>query len=347
MSRDPYHMHQPDAVIGNNLIELKSGMNSVRELQSALLRLAQTIAGDLSKRGLLVLVDPRITQDRLRYEEQKVFQILRPELVDHLSIVVAREGKYSGLLEEFGPEDRARLDAMVHRETKRDRASLRQGESYYEILKILIHQWLCRGGPMKISWIVDRTGYSYPSVATALDRLSSYIVRHSDRSVELARFPEEEWARLMANSDIARSTMRFKDMSSQPMSPDLLLKRVQKIQRSDIGVGGVFGARHYYPDLDLVGSPRLDVSIHAADGRADVSFVERLDPALKEIKNRRDPAQLAIHFIRRRDSFFQNGPDGMIWADPVECLLDLYEVHLESQARAFLQNYSSDREGSA
>jgi hypothetical protein len=36
-------------------------------------------------------------------------------------------------------------------------------------------------------------------------------------------------------------------------------------------------------------------------------------------------------------TFFQKSDDGMVWADEVECLLDLHEARLESQALEFLE----------
>ena len=48
------------------------------------------------------------------------------------------------------------------------------------------------------------------------------------------------------------------------------------------------------------------------------------------------PTSFVVHFIRREKSFFSTNPDGIAWADPVECLLDLHEMHFESQALEFL-----------
>src|ERR1035441_5002791 len=97
------------------------------------------------------------------------------------------------------------------------------------------------------------------------------------------------------------------------------------------GGNGCVGAKHYQPSLDLVGNPRLDLSIHSGRKTADLSFVERLDPGLERTARRDESPTLVIHTIRRAESLFQPGEDGLSWADPVECLLDLQEARLEYQ----------------
>jgi hypothetical protein len=50
-----------------------------------------------------------------------------------------------------------------------------------------------------------------------------------------------------------------------------------------------------------------------------------------------------IHALRRAESLFQPGEDGLPWADPVECLLDLHEARLESQALEFLNSFPATK----
>jgi hypothetical protein len=54
-----------------------------------------------------------------------------------------------------------------------------------------------------------------------------------------------------------------------------------------------------------------------------------------------ESALLVLHFVRRRETFFELGSDGVNWADPVECLLDLHEAHLEPQALELLNHLKS------
>ena len=157
---------------------------------------------------------------------------------------------------------------------------------------------------------------------------------------KLRIFPRDEWARLVSIADDVRGTRRFVDRSGQPRSPQSLLRRVAALGRSDLAVGGIEGARHYKRDIDLIGLPRLDLTLHCPKGRIDWSFVEQIDPALVASDERNAQAPLVVHVLRRQEAFFV--PDesaqatGLQWADPVECLLDLHEARLEPQAGELL-----------
>ena len=113
--------------------------------------------------------------------------------------------------------------------------------------------------------------------------------------------------------------------------------------RSDVGVGGVSGAKHYVPGLDLVGLPRLDLIVHSRGARTDASFVDKIDPTLRRAEGRDQPIALAVHFIRRPEPLFVQGADKMLSADPVECMLDLHDARLEPQALEFLQHFEEQK----
>ena len=336
-----------DIQLGNTLIEVKSGVDAARNLRMGLIQLAYAlIESGPSQKGILVLADPKVTFTRLEKEWHYAQGALRPDVLERLSLVIFKDGQFHGFPKDPEFEIRLKLEQVVRHQIKLEREHQHRGEAYYEILKILIRQWLLNHGPVTTDWLARTAGYSYPTVASSLKRLGKTIKRRTDRRIELAHFPRDEWSELVAVSERARSTIRFTDRSGQPRSPESLLKRLQKIERPNIAVGGVFGAKHYQPSLDLVGNPRLDLTIHnSTHSRTDLSFVDRLDPALRGEEDSRAPANLVIHFLRRHDSLFDGGPDGIKWADPVECLIDLHEARLEPQAREFLHFFTSRRSG--
>ena len=100
-------------------------------------------------------------------------------------------------------------------------------------------------------------------------------------------------------------------------------------------MGGVIGAKYYYPDLNMVSTPRLDLCVHAPKDHFDLEFMKHLDPALKRSAATNGHSRVALHFIRRKESFFTRDESGNFWADPVECLTDLYEAALDPQALEF------------
>lgn len=326
------------------MVEVKLGLRAVQHLRSALMQLAFALVEYPADSGYLVLVDPEITDERLRAEWLASKQALRPQVLDRLSLIVVRGGQYRGIPEDPAPVLQHWLERAVRQENKLAGAPLGRADSYYMVLKLLVHEWLANHGPRTTDWLMKTAGCSYPTVAGALKRLRGSIVRHSDRRVELRCFPRDEWGKLLAVADRVRSVIRFTDASGKPRTPDALLRRLQKLDRTDIAVGGVLGTRHHHPELDLVGNPRLDLSVHCPGKSVNLDFVERLDPALHKTEDPQEPAHLVLHFVRHREPLFEVGKDTLRWADPVECLLDLHEARLEPQALEFLNACLARRE---
>jgi hypothetical protein len=112
-----------------------------------------------------------------------------------------------------------------------------------------------------------------------------------------------------------------------------------KLNSPGLAIGGVLGAKHYFPDLDLVGTPRLDLSLHGPGKHMNLQFVERLDPALKRVADPLVPANVVVHAVSHADPSFAPRDGGLAWADPVECLFDLHEARLDAQASQLLARF--------
>jgi hypothetical protein len=333
------------AVMDDTVYEVLIETKDARRLRTTLMDLARVVStSEKIRRVVLVLEEPGITDARLQEEWQGADSVIRPELFSHLSVVIRQSGKWSGIPGPPAASDLPVLEEILQHElSRRPAGASRSSEAHYEILRVLIHQWLLGRGPLSIGSLMEISGASHPTVSRSLERLEHCLTRHSDRSVELRIFPRDEWARLVAVSDDVRATVRFVDRSGQARSPESLLRRLSSLGRQDIAVGGVWGAKHYHPSLDLIGNPRLDLSIHSARKTADLSFVEKLDPALEKATRRDESPTLVIHTIRRAESLFQPAENDLPWADPVECLLDLHEARLESQAMEFLKSFPASK----
>jgi hypothetical protein len=331
--------YEPDDEREGVWVEVKSGTHSFRNVRASLLGMASLLAAEPGRRGLLVLADSRITEERLKQEIEIVERTLRPDVAQRLFLVIEKDDRYVGLPSDLHNDFRSWLDGLIRSES----GHRKPRTSHFAVLQVLVHQWLLDKGPMTTNWIMDTVGCSYPTAASALRRLDDVLIRHSDRRVELRRFPREDWARLVAMSDEARSTARFVDRSGQRRSPEALRRRLASLGRADVAIGGVDGARHHDSALDLVGTPRLDLSVHCPTHRVDLAFVKRLDPALEKSERREESAAVVVHLVWRKASLFQAGDDGVQWADPVECLLDLHEARLEPQAKELVEYFSSRR----
>jgi hypothetical protein len=330
-----------DAVQGDTIFEVLVEPRDARRLRVAFMDMARTATADWVRRVVLVLDGPGITQSRLLGEWEAARSVLKSALYSKLSIAIRSESTWTGIPES--PDSRlvAVLERVLLRESARTRAHPQTGSSgYYEVLRLLMLQWLRGRGPTTTQWLMQATGSSYPTVARAIKQLDEHLKRYPAGKVELDHFPRGPWARLLVVADDVRSTIRFTDRSGQPRSPESLLRRLHQLKRDDIAVGGIWGAKHYHPDLDIVGNARFDLSLHSQHRKVDYSFVKRLDPALEETRSTRESASLVIHTVRRPESFFERSTDGPPWADPVECLLDLHEARLESQARDFVASFN-------
>jgi len=342
MRTKPYIGYEPDLQLGEWAVSFKTGAQSIRNIRAELLTLAYWLAERQGTRALLVIVDSNITKARLEREDALLGNVLKADIAKRLKTAVVNNGRPEGLPAELGAEDRQRLLESI---PERARAS-RSKPSPYAVLEILLHEWLLGHGPMTLDRIQRAGGLSYPSVASALARYEGITERGAGRKVQLRYFPSDEWAELVAVSPRIRSTLTFTDHSGNPRSPESLLRRLSMIAAPNVAVGGSFAARHYLPSLDLLGTPRLDLSVHGTS--LDPSLVDLLDPALKRTTNKRERVSLAIHLVSRAEPLFEEGPDGIRYADPVECLLDLHEARLEAQAAELIDHFKrarSDRMG--
>ena len=84
--------------------------------------------------------------------------------------------------------------------------------------------------------------------------------------------------------------------------------------------------------MGLVGTPRLDLTIHCRSCQPELDFIHRLDPALKPA-GKDEAARVAIHTLRQAEVFFlkQTTP-GVVRGRSSRMPTDLHEMRFESQA---------------
>jgi len=301
------------------------------------MELAKIMTGDSRFRGVLILDEPQIGDDRLREEWHGIEALFRQEIMKRITLVILREDAPDQVLGLLSDVEQDCIEPVSKRARQRAfRPMRRPSEAFFDILRVLLVHWFRKSGPLTSKELAEQTGFSYPTIANTLERLEPRLNRHSDRRMELSAFPKESWFKLVAQADKARASQGFIDPSGRPRSPEVLLERLRDLGREDIAVAGVLGARHYLPGLDLVGSPRLDLVVHARRLGGPPTFVRRLDPALKPA-GRGEPCQVVVHTLFRPEPFFSQPENGIRWADEVECLLDLHEMRLESQALEFVE----------
>ena len=330
-----------DARLENTLVDVKFGVDSLRTLRTSLVLVAYPLGENPACVGYLVLVDSSISPERLAEEWRRVASILREDVLARLSICLPSGGGFTGIPREPDAATQRMLAGVVAGEHHQP-GNVRTDFSFV-LQKLLLLQWLTSGAPVTSDWLARTAGCSYPSVARLLASLGGLVERGSDRRVRLRWFPKEGFARMLAVADRARSTVRFADASGQPRPVEAHLRRLEKLAPPGLALGGVLGARHYDPALDLAGVPRLDLSMHVPGKPLNLEFMERLDPGLRRVDDPLAPANVVVHAVRQADAQFTPRTGGLAWADPVECLFDLHEARLEAQAAQFLENLQHRR----
>ena len=86
-----------DGADASELIELKAGVSGVRSVQVALMEMAYALARQPKRRGVLVLTHASVGIQRLRDEWQRAASVLRPELLNRLSICVDQGERFVGI----------------------------------------------------------------------------------------------------------------------------------------------------------------------------------------------------------------------------------------------------------
>lgn len=340
-----------DAVLGDSVFQVLVDPRDLRRLRSSLVEMGR-IAGE-GRHSILILDEPQIGHIRLLEEWSGLQRLFLPQVLEHLAIVVRSEGNPEEVIGNLSPEEKEAVETIAeHARQHALRPMRRPSEASFDILRVMLIHWLRKSGPLTSKDLSEQTGFSYPTIARTLSMLEPHLRRHSDRRVELQSFPKDAWFKLLAQVQKVRCSQRFTDRSGRPRKPEMLLERLQeeslrRLGRDLIAIGGTLGARHYLPSIDLIGNPRLDLIIDAGRRRLDRPFrsvdisaiLRKLDPALKPAEDG-EPCQVVVHTLFRSKSFFTEAENGMLYADEVECLLDLHEAHLEQQAMEFLEKLS-------
>lgn len=327
-----------DGILGTSVFQVLEDTRDLRRFRASVMEIALISATDRRRRAILILDVPKISEERLRKEWQGIQSLFHSDLLDRITLVVRHENRPLQIFGHLTEEEERSIETVTqHTRRNRSHQPRRSSEAFFDILRVLLVHWFRKSGPLSSKYLSEQTGFSYPTIAAALVRLEPYLLRHSDRQVELQTFPTEAWFLAVAQADRIRSSRRFADPSGRPRPVEVLLDRLRDLGRDDIAVAGVLGARHYVPGLDLAGTPRLDLIVHSKDSAGSPDFIRRLDPATKPV-GPREPCTLVVHTLFRPDPMFGPTDHGIRWADEVECLLDLHEMRLESQAMEFIEH---------
>lgn len=346
--------YTPDGRFANWLIEVFPG-SSLRDLRMAVLQLAYRISQDDAQdlRGMVVLVDSRIRPSTSSAEMRRLRAVLRPDLADRLVVVNGATSLGEAISSYDAPaellsssEFRGYLKELISNETSPSRHyGTSPGSGKDAVLEFLMLSWLRADGPMSTAELQRQVGVSYPTAASVIKELeaSGELRRGFNRSVELARFPWTEWRSWLARTAASRKTVLYRSVTTLPRPVAWTYSRLERLERDDVAVGGTLGAAKHFPKLDVVGTPRVDLVVLGEPQDLSDGEVARIDPSLERYKGKAAGAALAVHFVGRRKTSPFTVDGNVRYADPLNCIADLYEVGLETQANEMLRHLVDQR----
>lgn len=309
-------------------VQVTMGMRTTRDLRSVLLEALYAIDRDQQPKNFLCLLfGSGFTRQRLEREVQDLKRVTRPDLRDRIQVVNVRapsdlsQTQLPGVAEECLKALRQKvMVALMAKPTSSSREA---------VVGQLLYRWINDMEPVRTSELAELSGASIPTVYAALKTVNpQYLQRDEDRRVFLSGFSADDWQKWLTLSTDSLS-VKFVDRSGAPRSPEKLSRELAKLGRSDVAIGGVLGALHYYPSLDITGTPRLDIVVHGSPS-TDLSFVAQLDPGLERDDAPQAYANVMVHFVNRPFSLFETR-DGVVWADVLECMVHLWNAHLMHQ----------------
>ncbi len=323
-----------DAAYDNTWFQYKYNLHNLRGVQSAIVQLSRAISEDSEKNAILILDETRISRSRLEHEWNSLKNIFESSVFSRLGILVFSEDY---LQEHLGNTSESIIQTAIDIQKKlsieaSDRKQKSKVDAHFEILRVLLIQWFRRTGPIPIQELTDKTGFSYPTIAKSLEKLENHLYRHTDRSVEIRSFPRDEWFKLQSSASDNRNSKGF--VANRPKSIEQLLERLQEQKDQKVAIGGIIAARTYMTGINMLGVPRLDITVHRWDTSRISHLLRRLDPGLREVERGELP-QVALHQLYRKESFFKIGLEMNI-ADEMDCLMDLQEARLDGQAAELL-----------
>ena len=308
-------------------IDVSVGMRTARDLRSLMLDAAYALKGN-GGTFLALLFKCGFTPERLATELSDFNGVVQLEIANRVQVIAINHPQELGaVLNGFVKADI--LQELLGRIIEASTGGSSTSSSREVVQFLLLRRWLLGLGPIKTAELADQSGASAPTVSAAIKAVPEQdVMRTRDRKVALKGFSTESWQKWISKSAEVQ-TVKYVDRSGSPRSPEKLAKKLLALGRNDVAVGGVLGATHHYPAIDITGAPRLDILIHGTH-HADLSFIEQLDPGLERNDSPEGNAHVVVHFTNRRESYFEV-QNGEVWADVLDCLVHLWKAGLTHQ----------------
>lgn len=324
---------------GSRIVSAVRRTHSIRDIRDALAVLAQHVHRNTdAAAGVCVVVESRITRARLEDELERFHEVLQPRIQQALFIgTVDAGGQVAGRLPDWAPD----LPELIRKAVQTDATPAGAKVSRQYVKVRLAERW-CAGLPREnIAEMRRQSGASYQTVAAALTELASLgaVYDGADGLPALHGFTAAMLIKLAEEHLRARKTVAYVDPTGLSRSPLAMAKRL--LDRLGLSsdpsikgaamIGGVIGATHYYPELDISAAPRLDICME----HASPEVVSIIDAGLVDQKRstvKREPV-LVIHMQKNLRQVATEGDDRI--ASRLDCIADLLEMGFQREAAEF------------
>lgn len=319
---------------GRTTVQVTVGMRTARDLRATLLDAAYSLRGSDKQTFLCLLFKSGFSSKRLVQEVAQFQAVVRADLASRVHVLALKSP--SDLIHALPFTIHAPALQQLQARIAEALADKPRTSSREAVVGTLLHRWINELPPVKVAELAALAGASLPTVYAALATLEpSCLRRDEERRVSLAGFSAAAWQKWLSMSTEGPCA-KFIDRSGSPRSPEKLARQLAKLGRQDVAIGGVLGAKHHFPGLDITAAPHLDIVVHGTP-HTDLSFVEQLDPGLVQDDSTGAHPHVIVHFVNRPHSLFET-KDGVVWADVLDCMVNLWDSHLIHQVENLINH---------
>ncbi|MDT8992696.1 hypothetical protein RQP54_17625 [Curvibacter sp. APW13] len=310
---------------GQELVFEAQALKNTRDLRFLMVEAAYALnkAPDLQRASIAVKTGSTLSQHAIQTEIQQFLALCQPPIANRLQIVDLRTK---------GSDTHYWSNEVLSRYLDESQPPKPTKASQEAVIATLLQRYLRGNLPgLSLEDLAKQTGAGIATVYLAIQRYQTCIERtpHGGKMLlRLHHFTRNDWRQWIERSN-RLSSVHFIDRSGMPRSATRLAKALARLQRDDLAIGGMMGAMHHLPALDATAAPQLDILLHGSP-RADLSFIEQIDPGLKLTKDPHDPAHVVVHFIDRPQSLFEREGEHN-WGALPDCIANMQRARQTHQ----------------